>query len=69
MLPMSRPSPPPRPALVLLDAAVVAERLGLSLRSVRRLIARGELPVHRLGRAVRVSEDDLVRFLAARRHA
>ena len=48
---------------------VVAERLGLSLRSVRRLIARGELPVHRLGRAVRISEDDLVRFLAAHRHA
>ena len=25
------------------------------------------LPVHRLGRAVRISEDGLVRFLAARR--
>jgi excisionase family DNA binding protein len=39
------------------------------VRQVRRLIASGALPVHRLGRAVRVSEDDLVRFLAARRRA
>jgi hypothetical protein len=27
------------------------------------------LPVHRLGRAVRISEDDRLRFLAARRRA
>ncbi len=61
---------PPLPtATVLHDAAAVALRLGVSLRTVRRLIAAGALPVHRIGRAVRVSEDDLARFLAARRHA
>ncbi len=57
------------PAPLLHDAATVAARLGLSLRTVRRLIAAGALPVHRIGRAVRVSEDDLARFLAVRRHA
>ena len=59
--PARRQHRPPRAATVLLDAAAVAERLDLSLRTVRRLIATGELPVHRLGRAVRISEDDLGR--------
>jgi excisionase family DNA binding protein len=53
---------------VLHAVRTVAGRLDCSVRHVRRLIASGELPVHRLGRAVRVSEDDLARFLAARRH-
>jgi excisionase family DNA binding protein len=47
----------------------VAERLAVSPRHVRRLIAGGALPVHRIGRAVRVGEDDLARLLAASRHA
>jgi excisionase family DNA binding protein len=52
---------------VLLKVATVAARLDESVRQVRRWIASGELPVHRLGRSVRVSEDDLARFIAARR--
>jgi excisionase family DNA binding protein len=71
--PAGIPSPPhparPHPATVLHKVATVARRLACSVRQVRRLIASGALPVHRLGRAVRVSEDDLVRFLAARRRA
>ena len=35
----------------------------VSLRTVRRWIADKELPVHRLGRKVFVSEEDLARFL------
>ena len=65
--PRARVEPRPRAALVppaaLLPAAEVAGRLGVSLRHVRRLIAGGRLPVHRLGRAVRVSEADLQRFI------
>jgi excisionase family DNA binding protein len=53
---------------VLHAVRAVAVRLDASVRTVRRLIARGELPAHRIDRAVRVSEDDLRRFLAARRH-
>jgi excisionase family DNA binding protein len=63
-----RPAPPAA-TTVLHKVATVARRLACSVRQVRRLIASGALPVHRLGRAVRVSEDDLVRFLAARRRA
>lgn len=57
--------PIPRPKL--LSALQVAERCGVSLRSVRRWIAAGDLAVHRSGRAVRVSEADLRRFLERRR--
>jgi excisionase family DNA binding protein len=45
----------------------VAERLGVSERTIRRWIAAGILPVHRFGRAVRISEIDLAAFLALHR--
>jgi excisionase family DNA binding protein len=45
----------------------VAERLDVSTKSVRRYIDRGELPVHRLGGLIRISEADLQQFLEARR--
>jgi excisionase family DNA binding protein len=41
----------------------VAEILGLSKRSVQRLVATGALRVHRLGRAVRVSDSDIAILL------
>jgi excisionase family DNA binding protein len=65
------PSPPIglRAATVLHAVKTVAGRLACSERHVRRLIASGELPAHRIGRSVRVSEDDLLRFLAAHRRA
>jgi excisionase family DNA binding protein len=40
----------------------VAERLGLSTKTVRRLIERGELRVHRFGRSIRISEEDYNTF-------
>jgi excisionase family DNA binding protein len=51
----------------LLTMDAVAERTGVSVRTVRRWIEHGELVAHRLGRAVRISEADLVTFLALRR--
>jgi excisionase family DNA binding protein len=57
------------PSPALLTIALVADRLTVSSRHVRRLIERGELPVHRIGRVVRISEDDLARYLAGTRHA
>ena len=45
----------------------VADMTGVSVRTVRRWVASGELASHRLGRAVRISEADLLAFLAARR--
>ena len=53
-LKLSRTSRPP-----LLTAAEVAEILNVSIRSVRRLIADGKLPIVRLGRAVRILPESL----------
>lgn len=53
--------------VTMLTVRQVAERLQASERTVRRAIASGELAVHRIGAAVRVSEADLAAFLAARR--
>jgi len=42
----------------------VALRLQVSTKTVRRWIDAGALPVHRLGRLLRISEQDLAVFLA-----
>jgi excisionase family DNA binding protein len=47
--------------------AQVAEMLAVSVRTVHRWIERGELPVHRLGGAVRISETDFKVFVALHR--
>ena len=55
------------PKLHLIDE--VAEILALSTRSVRRLIASGELMACRLGRSVRIHPDDLARYIDRHRGA
>lgn len=52
-----------RPTEHFFTPAEVATRFRLSLRTIRRWIATEELPVMRFGRAVRISESDLARFL------
>ena len=52
-------------ALVTLSAAAIY--LSCSRRHVERLLARGELPRVRLGRAVRVTLADLDRYIASLR--
>jgi excisionase family DNA binding protein len=49
----------------LLTARQVAERLHLHRNTVKRVIARGELDVYRLGSRgdIRVSEEQLARYL------
>ena len=56
-----------RPVIKLFTIEEVAETLNVSSRTVRRLIEFGALPVHRLGRLVRIADGDLVTFLAASR--
>ncbi len=51
----------------LLTVAGTAEHLQLSTKSVRRLITSGAPTAHRIGRGLRVSEDDLSLFLSQRR--
>ena len=40
----------------------IADRLKVSVRSVRRWIADGRLREHKFGRAVRIAEQDLIAF-------
>jgi excisionase family DNA binding protein len=44
--------------------ALVAEKLAISEKSVRRKIATGELPVLRVGKLLRIGERDLAAYLA-----
>jgi excisionase family DNA binding protein len=56
------PTSPTRPPS-LLSVSDIAERLKLSTKTIRRWIERGDLPAHRLGRNVRISEQDLAGYL------
>ena len=56
---MSAPDPAPR----LLSVAIVAARLQVSTKTVRRWIETGRLRVHRFGRCVRISEADFQEFV------
>ena len=55
------------PGAPLLDIPAVARRLDVCEKTVRRFIARGELRAYRVGRQLRVSEEEYLRFLAAKR--
>ena len=48
----------------LLTLAEAADYLGCSTATVKRWIAAGSLPTFRVGRVVRVREQDLERFVA-----
>ena len=55
------------PIAKLLTAKQVGEILGCSLRHVRRLIDTGQIPSHTMGKLVRISQDDLARFVKSTR--
>ena len=50
-----------------LSLETVADRLSVSVKTVRRLVSRGEIKIHRFGRQIRVSEDDFAIFSNSRR--
>ena len=50
-------------APALLTVANVAEQLQLSTKTIRRMIDRGDLPSHRIGRLLRVASNDLGAFI------
>ena len=58
-----------RPVTKLRTIDETAELFDVSTRTVRRLIDSGALPVHRLGRLVRISDADIAALLAATRNA
>ena len=47
----------------LLTVDDVAEVLGLSTKTVRRRIHDGDIPAHRPGRAIRITETDLLAYI------
>jgi excisionase family DNA binding protein len=51
----------------MLTPQAVAERLGTSVRFVRRLIAERRITFFKVGRHVRISSTDLASYLAAGR--
>jgi excisionase family DNA binding protein len=51
----------------MLDVGEISLRLGISTKTVRRLIMAGALHAHRIRRAVRVSEEDLLSYLNSMR--
>jgi excisionase family DNA binding protein len=51
----------------LLTIRETAERLGVSVETVRRRISAGELRVIRDGRIIRIDPDDLEIYIAIRR--
>lgn len=51
----------------LLTIQETADRLGVSPRTVRRLIAEGEVHTHRIRRAIRISEKDIHDYLRTAR--
>jgi excisionase family DNA binding protein len=51
----------------LMSVATVAVALGVSSKTVRRLIQDGRLPSHRVGRQIRISEADFAAFVARSR--
>jgi excisionase family DNA binding protein len=63
---MIKPSPSARLPR-LLSVRDVADRFGVSSKTVSRWIQRGHLHVHRLGRQIRIAEEDAATFIAAHR--
>ena len=51
----------------MLSKQQAADLLSLSLKTITRKIQTGQLRSHRFGRSVRISEEDLAAFTAARR--
>jgi excisionase family DNA binding protein len=45
----------------------LASRWGVSVKTLRRIVQRGELKTHRIGTQIRVSEDDIRSYEAMNR--
>jgi len=52
----------------LLSVKQAADIVGISTKTIRRWIDAKKLPFHRLGRQIRIAEDDLLAFLGKNRH-
>lgn len=60
---MPKPASPAPRAIAMLTIADVADELHLSEKTIHRRIKEGALRVHRLGRAIRITREDLNAFV------
>jgi excisionase family DNA binding protein len=51
----------------LMSVRQLAACLGVSVKTVRRMIGRGDLPCYRIGRQLRIAEVDVCTLIASRR--
>ena len=58
---------PPRALPQMFSVDELADRLSVSSKTVCRWISAGDIRAHRLGRQLRISEDDAIGFIATRR--
>jgi excisionase family DNA binding protein len=47
--------------------AEASERLGVTLRTLYRLVDEGQLPAYKIGRVIRIKEEDVEAFLEGAR--
>lgn len=50
-----------------LSTAEASERLGVTLRTLYRLVDEGRLPAYKIGRVIRIKEDDVEAFIESAR--
>ena len=67
MMETKKPGPEQAPEALTLSKVEAAQMLGISLRTIDRLIAMKQLPVRRLGRRVLIPRDGLRNLLSADR--
>lgn len=63
----STPASAPPISGPLLSITVVAKQLDVSSKTIRRLINRKLIAIHRIGRQIRISEADLAAYTLSRR--
>lgn len=63
---MPDPAPPP-PGPRFLSVYALADELGISEKTVRRLVCDGEIAHVRVGGQVRIARDDLERYIVSHR--
>ncbi len=56
-----------KPPAQLSSLEQLASRWGVSVKTLRRIVQRGELKTHRIGTQIRISEDDIRNFEALNR--
>jgi excisionase family DNA binding protein len=51
------------PEIIWMSTADAARRLGITTRTLYRFINEGQLPAYRLGRVIRLKQDDVDAFI------